>query len=120
MTERESVVSREVRVNPRIFTYAGVALIAAGVVLLAVAWSLVAGKSQVALQVPYLLSAGFPGLGLVVVGVGAMVVGVRETDARARRRQREEMLGLMTALREELAAQPAKVAAPRRTRKATG
>jgi hypothetical protein len=114
-------VAREGRLNPRIVTYLGAALIATGVVLLAVAWSLVAGKSEVALQVPYVLSAGFPGAGLVVVGVGLLVIGVRETDAKVRRQQQQELIGLLAVLREDLAAPPVPPATPkRRTRKAGG
>ena len=107
--------------NPRILTFAGVALIVVGVVLLAVAWSLVAGKAEVALQVPYVMSAGFPGVGIVVVGVGLLVIGVRETDARTRRRQQQELVDLMAVLRAELAVPTPKPApAARRTRKAVG
>jgi hypothetical protein len=93
-----------------------------GCVLLAVGWGLAAGKSQVALQIPYLLSAALPGVGLVVVGVGLVVVGVRETEAKARRQQQQELAALITVLRDELAAKetPAPVARPRRARKAVG
>lgn len=92
----------KITASPRWWTYLGVALLLAGCVLLAVAWGLAAGKTEVALQLPYLLSAGLPGVGLVVVGVGLVLVGVRETDARARRRQQQELVGLLTVLRDEL------------------
>lgn len=88
--------------DPRVWTFLGVALIAGGIALLAVAWGLVAGQAQVALQIPYLLSAGLPGAGLIVVGIGSVVIGVRESDARVRRRQQQELLGLLTVLRDEL------------------
>jgi hypothetical protein len=111
------------RLDPRVWTFVGVALLAAGCVLLGVAWGYAAGQIQVALQIPYVLSAGFPGVGLVVVGIGLIVVGARETDARTRRRQQQELISLLGVLRDELkVAQPAPAApaAPAaRTRRTT-
>lgn len=107
-------------VEPRVFTLLGIVLIAAGCVLLGVAWGLAAGQTQVSLQVPYVLSAGLPGVGLVVVGVGLAIVGARESDARARRRQHDELLTLLGLLREEVAASREEAAKPRRTRRAAG
>ena len=81
-----------------------------------------AGHIQVAVQIPYVMSAGFPGVGLGIVGIGLIVIGVRETDAQVRRRQQQELLALMTVLRDELTAQepePAPAAPVRRTRKST-
>jgi hypothetical protein len=95
------------KTDPKVWTYLGVALLVAGCVLLAVAWGLVAGKTQVSIQIPYLLSAGFPGVGLVMVGIGLVILGARESDARARRQQQEELINLLTVLREELNAEPA-------------
>lgn len=115
---------RELVRLPRTWTCLGMAVLAAGCVLLAIGWSLVAGKSEVALQIPYLLSAALPGVGLIVVGVGLVVVGVRETDARARRAQQQELASLLTVLRDELTAPSAPPAAPtarpRRARKEAG
>jgi hypothetical protein len=111
-------------VDPRVWTFAGVGMLAAGCVLLAVAWGLAAGQTQVSLQIPYVMSAGFPGVALVVVGIGLVVVGARETDARARRRQQQELIGLLVVLRDELKAVESVPAAPiaraRRSRKAAG
>lgn len=108
--------------TPKIWIYLGVLVLAAGSVLLAVAWGLAAGQTEVALQIPYVLSAGFPGIGLVVVGVGLVVVGVRETDARTRRSQQQELATVLTAIRDGLATkeESAPPARPRRARKATG
>jgi hypothetical protein len=110
--------------TPRIWTYLGMLALAGGCVLLAVGWGLAAGKSQVALQVPYLLSAALPGVGLVVVGIGLVIIGVRETDAKARRQQQQELAALITVLRDELAVREpvaaAPAARPRRVRKAVG
>ena len=107
--------------EPRVITVLGILLIAAGCVLLGVAWGLAAGQILVPEQVPYVLSAGLPGVGLVVVGVGLVVVGARESDARARRKQHEELRTLLGLLRDELTAlreEPAPK--PRRARKAAG
>lgn len=113
--------------DPRILTVVGIVLIAAGCVLLGVAWGRAAGQVLVSEQIPYLLSAGLPGVGLVIVGVGLVVVGAREGDARARRRQNQELLTLLGLLRDEVAAsrwvpepEPGPEPKPRRTRKAVG
>jgi hypothetical protein len=106
--------------EPRVFTVLGILLIATGCALLGVAWGLAAGQTVVSLPLPYVLSAGLPGVGLVVVGVGMVVVAAREADARARRRQQAELLSLLGLLRDEVAAlrdEPAPK--PRRTRKAS-
>ncbi|HEX3901065.1 MAG TPA: hypothetical protein VHW74_18090 [Mycobacteriales bacterium] len=112
----------EIVKTPRIWTYLGMLALAGGCVLLAVGWGLAAGKSEVALQVPYLLSAALPGVGLVVIAIGMVIIGVRETDAKARREQQKELAALMSVLRDELAAReipaPALAARPRRSRKA--
>lgn len=122
MTEPAKTRPASSGVDPRIWTYVGVAMLVAGCVLVAVAWGLVAGKTQVGLQIPYLLSAGFPGVGLVVVGTGLVILGAREVDARARRHQQQELVSLLTVLRDELNAEPvapapSPPARPRRSRK---
>ncbi|HWC36204.1 MAG TPA: hypothetical protein VG650_15465 [Mycobacteriales bacterium] len=105
--------------EPRVLTVLGILLLAAGCVLLGVAWGLAAGQTLVSLQLPYLLSAGLPGIGLVVVGVGLVVIGAREADARARRAQQQELIALLGLLRDEVAALRAEPpSAPRRSRQA--
>jgi hypothetical protein len=78
-------------------TYVGVAVAAVGFVLLGVAWAKVAGLVDVWKQMPYLLSAGLPGLGLVMVGLVIINVSARRQDGAARARQ---MATLTEALRE--------------------
>ena len=82
-------------------TYLGVAVSVLGFVLLAVAWSRSAAQTNVALQVPYLISGGMVGLGLVMVGVTVVSVAARRRDAQLREQQTEL---LASALRELSAA----------------
>jgi len=58
-----------------------------GFVLMAVGWARVAGLVDVWRQMPYLLSAGLPGLGLVMTGLVIINVSARRQDAAARARQ---------------------------------
>jgi hypothetical protein len=53
---------------------AGVCLIA-GAILLVVAWYDISGTNQLYEQLPYLVSAGFTGLALVMVGCALLVAG---------------------------------------------
>jgi len=78
-------------------TYIGVVVAAIGFVLLGVAWAKVAGLVDVWKQMPYLLSAGLPGLGLVMVGLVIINVSARRQDGAARARQ---MAALAEALRD--------------------
>jgi hypothetical protein len=78
-------------------TYIGVLVLIVGFVLLAVGWADVAGETDVYRQMPYLLSAGLPGLGLVMVGLVIVNVSARRQDAAQRARQ---MAALTEALRD--------------------
>lgn len=68
-------------------TYLGIAVAAAGFVLILFAWGQVAGEVNVALQMPYLISGGLTGLGLVMVGVTIVSVAARRRDAVLREQQ---------------------------------
>ena len=82
-------------------TYVGIALTVLGFVLVMIAWGQTAGETNVALQVPYLISAGLSGLGLVLVGLTVVNVAAKRRDALLREQQ---MLLLSDALRELSAA----------------
>jgi hypothetical protein len=71
---------------------AGVAACATGFVLIAYCWSQVGLRMAVADQVPYVVSAGFTGMGLI--GVGAMIVSiqVRRRDAEQQFRRLEQLI----------------------------
>lgn len=84
---------------PNIGTYAGVVLIAVGTVLLAIAWGKVAGLTNVGLQVPYVVSAGFTGLGFVAAGLTVVNISAKLEDARVRTRQLTELRELLGELR---------------------
>ncbi|MCW2778741.1 MAG: hypothetical protein JWN17_2466 [Frankiales bacterium] len=94
-----------VRAVPHAGTYAGIGLAALGVVLLAVAWGKVAGLTNVALQLPYVVSAGFIGLALVACGLTVISVTARQAEGVERRRQIAELRDVLAELR-ALVAQP--------------
>jgi hypothetical protein len=68
-------------------TYLGIVVAALGFVLIAVAWGAVAGETNVALQMPYLVSGGITGLALVMVGLTVISVAARRRDAALREQQ---------------------------------
>jgi signal transduction histidine kinase len=84
-------------------TYVGVAIAVAGFVLIAYAWSKVAGiADNVALQMPYLVSGGLSGLGLVMVGVTIINIAAKRRDARMRQQQTELLADALHELRTAL------------------
>lgn len=68
-------------------TYVGVLVAIVGFVLIGIGWARVAGLVDVWRQMPYLLSAGLPGLGLVMTGLVIINVSARRQDGAARARQ---------------------------------
>ena len=82
-------------------TYIGIAVAMVGFVLILIAWGQTAGEVNVALQMPYLISGGLTGLGLVMVGVTIVSVAAKRRDAVLREQQTEL---LADALRELSAA----------------
>ena len=83
-------------------TWAGVLVSAIGLVLIAVAWGRVAGLTNVGLQMPYVVSAGFTGLGLVVVGLAVVNISAKRADSAERTRQMRELREVLADLRAEL------------------
>ena len=75
--------------------YIGITLTIAGFALLAYTWSRVAGTAVVALQLPFIASGGFGGLGLVVVGVLTIGLGAKRRDAWQRERRLEELAAIL-------------------------
>lgn len=87
---------------PRLLTWLGVVLCAVGFVLVAVAWGRSAGLTNVALQVPYVISAGFTGLGLVVVGVTLVSIDAKRADSAERTRQLRELRDVLADVHRRL------------------
>ncbi|MBK5306145.1 MAG: hypothetical protein JJD92_05605 [Frankiaceae bacterium] len=88
-------------------TYAGIAIAAAGFVLIAYAWSKVAGiADNVALQLPYLVSGGLTGLGLVMVGVTVVNVAAKRRDGLLRQQQTELLADALHELRSAMDREP--------------
>lgn len=87
------------RAVPHITTYAGMALLTAGGILLLVAWVRVAALTNVGLQMPYVISAGCTGLALVAVGLTVINLSTKAEDAARRRAQSAELQELLAELR---------------------
>ena len=84
-------------------TYIGIAVAAVGFALIFYAWSKVAGiADNVALQLPYLVSGGLTGLGLVMVGVTIVNIAAKRRDARLRQQQTELLADALHELRTAL------------------
>jgi hypothetical protein len=83
-------------------TYTGVITAAVGFVLIGVAWSQIAALTNVALQMPYLVSAGITGLALVMVGLLLINLGAKRQDGAARQRQTDALTDAVTQLRAAL------------------
>jgi hypothetical protein len=75
--------------------WVGMVIAGLGFVLLGVAWSQVAGETEVYLQLPYLVSAGMTGLGLIMVGLTLINVSAKRRDARERERQMDQLVNIL-------------------------
>ena len=99
LVRRVSRPWQALRAVPHLGTWLGLLVAAAGGVLLVIAWARTAGLTDVGLQVPYVVSAGFTGLGLVVVGMTVVSISAKQEDARERSRQLSELRELLAELR---------------------
>ena len=80
----------------------GLFLALVGFGLIVFAWGKTAGVLDVALQVPYLISAGLTGLGLIMVGLLIVGLSVRQREATERERQLEELIAAMIQIRRSI------------------
>lgn len=90
-------------------TYLGVLLVAGGFALIALAWADTARLTNVGLQLPYLVSAGFTGLALVMVGVVMVNVAAKRQDGAERNRQMQVLTETLAGVQrtiERLEAEP--------------
>lgn len=94
---------------PPTLTYVGIAVAAAGFVVILFAWSEVAALTHVALQMPYLVSGGLVGLGLILTGLTLVNVNVKRQDASARDRQLTQVREMLADLRALLAGEAVSV-----------
>jgi hypothetical protein len=81
-----------------LLVYIGLATCAIGFALIAVSWGEVAGKLNVAVQIPYVVSAGFTGIGLIVVGAMIVNIAVRQIETGKREAQTAQMVAAMQDL----------------------
>jgi hypothetical protein len=86
--------------DPRSFlpAYLGVAIAIAGFVFLTVGWAGTAGTLDVGRQVPYLLSAGLPGVSLVMVGLVIVNLSARRRESAERALQLAELAAIFERL----------------------
>lgn len=78
----------------------GLAVVAAGFSTIFYSWGKVAASFNVALQMPYLISAGITGLALVVIGIAAIDVAVVFQDRPERKQQVAQIERALKELRE--------------------
>lgn len=79
--------------------WAGLVVCAVGFGLIAYTWGRVAALLNVALQLPYIVSGGFTGLGLILVGLTIINVASKRQDAAERTRQLTELRELLAEMR---------------------
>ena len=80
----------------------GIVVVGVGFLLIAIAWSKVAAQLNVALQLPYLVSAGITGLALVMVGLLVVNLSVKRQEAAERRQQLEQLAEILEDLKRQL------------------
>ena len=78
----------------------GVVVIGVGFALIAVAWGQVAAEREVYRQVPYVLSAGLVGLGLIMIGLTVLNIASRYRDASDRERQIAKLVRTLEELQD--------------------
>lgn len=83
-------------------TYVGLLVAAVGFGLLALTWARVAGKDNVAFQMPYVVSGGLTGLGLIMGGLILVNIAAKRQDAAERSRQMEQLRESLDDLRATL------------------
>ena len=94
-------------------TYLGIAIAAAGFVVILITWGKVGALTVVPLQMPYLLSGGLVGLGLIMSGLTLVSVNAKRMDAAARERQLGQVREVLSEIKVLLAGEaPAPDAEP--------
>lgn len=86
-----------------ILTYVGIAVAAAGFVVIMITWGKVGALTVVPFQMPYLLSGGLVGLCLVMTGLTLISVNAKRQDASARERQLGQVREVLVEIKSLLA-----------------
>jgi hypothetical protein len=86
------------RADSPVPVYVGILLVLGGFAIIGVTWGKVAGLLQVPLQLPYLVSGGLTGLGLIMVGITVISVAAKRRDAAERSRQLDQLAEIMREL----------------------
>jgi hypothetical protein len=84
----------------------GLLVAAAGFGLIAFTWGKTAALVNVAEQIPYLVSGGLSGLGLILLGLLVVNLSVKRREARDRARQLEELRDALVQLRTAIGGEP--------------
>lgn len=88
----------------RMMTYVGIALAGVGFGLIALAWDGAASYDYVPAQLPYLISGGLTGIGLIVVGVTVIAVQRMRQEGAERAAELDQLLASIATLERLLAA----------------
>ncbi len=89
----------------------GLGFCTAGFFMIFIAWNGAAGKDFIAGQLPYLISGGVSGLGLIIIGGALLIAESNRRDRAIIERQLTELNASMVRMGSARAANPAAVAA---------
>jgi hypothetical protein len=92
-------VVQTLRAIPHVGVWLGILITGVGAGLVIFAWAETAAQTAVALQLPYVVSAGFTGVAIVVVGLTIVQIATKDEAARERSRQILELSAQVAALR---------------------
>jgi hypothetical protein len=82
--------------------FVGIGVTIVGFLLITFAWAQISGEEFVPLQMPYLVSGGLTGIGLILVGMALAAVQSQRIEGAARAQQIERVAASVAALREAL------------------
>lgn len=86
---------RAMQLSTTAAVWIGIVIAAIGFGLILIGWGQVAGETEVSQQLPYLVSAGLTGLGLILVGLTVINVTVKRQDGAAREQQIDQLVSAL-------------------------